>query len=204
MNSRMSCSWSCLLSGLLVLSAVNANESESGLGIVHIDGAVEPEKIPDRVRYGMFVKRYSLDIRDHLIQKLSHQDDAILNSVVAQDEVAEQSEDAQYQADMLTLCLNRGNKTPVAVARDLEQVVDAFYDRRVNRYLRGFASLSPPGRQVVESYIANTIVPHSMATVFDSVAWAKNDPTDFLESLAISCYVAETGELPEELKQRLD
>lgn len=189
-----------VLVGLLGVSIVSADEPQ----VSYIDGATEPENIPDRVRYGMFVKRYAIDIRNHLVQKLPSQDDAILNSLAVQDEAAEQGEGVLYQKAVLNFCTSRRNKAAVSLAREVERLVEDYYVRRVNRYRQGIESLSPTGRQIVENFIENSIVPNSRAAVFDGVAWARSDPDSYLEHVDIRCHVAETGELPAEIKKQFD
>lgn len=210
MNSRKLASLSYVLFGLLGATIVTAGENQSGSDrttadaaqVSYIDGAVEPRKIPDRVRYGMFVKRYLPGIRDQLFLKLSPQDDAILISLAEQDQPDEYAEGLEYQNAMKRICRNRGNKNAVSLAHEEKRVVEDYYERRVNRYRKAIGSLSPIGREIVETFVENTIVPHSRAAVFDIVAWAKADPASYLENFAVSCHVAETGELPAALQEQ--
>lgn len=203
-----------LVPGLVVLAAVNLSAGEPAPGTDHtmtdaaysrvIDGRTEPEKIPDQVRYGMFVKRYLIDIRDNLIQDLPARDDAILHALAVEDEQKSNAELRQYQESMRQLCQSRTIRDAVSLARENKRIVDEFYATGVRRYLGSFDALSPAGRKIVDSFIETTIVPNSQASVLDGVEWAKQHPDEYLHDLEIACHVAETGQLPVWLEVELD
>lgn len=198
--------------GLLFVSSTAASGEISGSSVLpssnmqssYIDGAKEPERMPDRVRYGVFVKGYLSGIQAHLVNELSAKDDAILVALAMSDEAAERNENALYEQEVLEFCLSRHNRSALALARQSDEIVTEYYQRRVARYISGIGSLSPQGRRVVDTFIDDSIVPHSKAAVLGDVAWAKEDPADYLASLEVRCHVAETGALPEGIQQRFD
>lgn len=168
------------------------------------DGRTEPEKIPAHVRYGMFVKRYLVDIRTQLIQELPAQDDAILRALATDDEQKSYAELLQYEQSMQKLCQRRTVRDAVSLAVDNQRIVDEFRARKVQRYNAAFNLLSPAGRQIVESFVEKTIVPSTRASLVDLVEWARQKPEEYLQGLAIDCHVAETGELPNWVRQRIE
>lgn len=201
-----------LLSSLIsALAMVNVSAGEIAPGTMTdaayswvINGRTEPEKIPDRVRYGMFVKRYLIDIRNHLIQDLPARDDTILRFMAVEDEQKSYAELLQYREAMRKFCTTRAIRDGVSLARENQRIVDEFYAIRVRRYLASFDALSPAGRSIVDAFIETTIVPNSRASVVDMVEWVKQKPDEYLQGLEIDCHVAETGRLPAWLQEEMD
>ena len=170
-----------------------------------VHGAVEPDKIPDRVRYGMLIKRYLTDVRDFLIQQLPPEDDAILYAAATNDESWESVEATRYRDIFLEMCANRGNKHAITLERESTKVVSDFNARRVARYREIVSNLSDVGRAVVEEFIETQIVPNSIAAVVDpGRSLAKENPDEFLYELDIECHFMATGEWPQEAQERLD
>jgi len=115
------------------------------------------------------------------------------------------AEGDRFNQALIQICTNKRNKHAITLAGEMDIIVNQFWATRETRYRKGIASLSAAGRQMVESFIEENIVPNSRAAVIESgVDGATNDPEGFLRSLEDRCYVAIHGEFPAEMQEKYD
>ena len=164
-----------------------------------IEGSIEPEKIPDFLKYRMFVAMYNVYI-DEFVQELSPRDHAILNALSAGTEYWQVSQNARYGQEFLNLCANRLKMDAVILAQESERIAVESKARGADRTRQAIESLSSAGRQMVERFIEETITPKLSFPLTNSVDLALKDPDDFMYNLEISCHVAINGEYPPEVQ----
>lgn len=182
-----------VLLGAITVSAGNNDKVVSGTERKVIDGAIEPEKISDYFKYGSLIRDYGR-ARDDLHNKLSFEDEEILRKMAHQDPIEQTAVSEWYKQARTHLCANRGNVTPVEIARQWSQLALEWRLKNEARYRRGIESLSAEGRQIVEDYVATRIVPGIKVGVSeDSVEFARKHPEAFMEAVESECYFAENG-----------
>lgn len=185
------------LLGATTVSASNDNKVLSGSERRVIDGSLEPEKIYDYFKYGSLIRGYELRVRGHLADRLSFEDQEVLSKLAVQDPIEQAAVSEGYKQARTHLCANRGNMTPVEIARQWSQLALDWRLKNEARYRRGIESLSAEGRQIVEDYVATEIVPGiRMAVPGDSVEFAREHPEEFMEAVESECYFAENGRFP--------
>ncbi len=168
-----------------------------------IEGSIEPEKIPDFLKYRMFVAMYNVYI-DEFVQELSPRDHAILNALSVGTEYWQISENARYVQEVLSLCTNRSKMDAVTLARESERIASEFNARGAHRTRQAIESLSSAGRQTVERFIEETITPKLSFPLTNSVDLALKDPDDFMYDLEIMCHTYINGEPPPEVQRMME
>lgn len=168
-----------------------------------IEGSLEPDKIPDWLKYRVFASMYNVYI-DELVQKLSARDHAILDTLTTEREYWQTSESARYGRGFLDLCTNRSNMDAVTFARDYERIAAESNNRGADRTRKAIQSLSSSGRQAVENYIEETITPKLSFPRTNSVDSALKDPESAMFNLEIMCYMQINGEPPPEMQRMME
>lgn len=193
------------LFGATTVSASNNDKVLSGSERRVIDGSIEPEKIYDYLKYGSLIRGYELRVRGNLGDKLSFEDQEVLRKMAVQDPIEQAAISEEYKQARAHLCANRGNMTPVEIAKQWSRIALEWRLKNEARYRKGMQSLSAEGRQVVEDYIATEMVPRiKMGAPEDSVELAREDPEGFMEAVEIECYFAENGQLPPDIERQYD
>lgn len=168
-----------------------------------IEGSIEPEKIPDFLKYRRFVTMYSVYI-DDLVQELTSRDHTILDALTVGTEHWQISENARYVKEFLSLCTNRFKMDAVTLARESERIAAESNARGADRTRNAIESLSSAGRLAVETYIEETITPKLSFPLTNSVDLALKDPDDFMYGLEIMCHTYTNGEPPPEVQRMME
>ena len=183
--------------GVTTVSASNDDKILSGPERGVIDGSIEPEKISDYFKYGSLIRWYGRRAQGDLRNKLSFEDQEILRKMAVQDPIEQEAVTEWYRQARIHLCANRGNMTPVGIARQWSEIALEWRLKNEARYRRGIESLSADGQQIVEAYVATEIVPGiKIGIPEDSVEFAREHPETFMEAVESECYFAESGRFP--------
>jgi hypothetical protein len=129
------------------VSAGNDDRILSGSERKVIEGSIEPEKISDYFKYGPLIRAYGRRAQGDLRNKLSVDDQEILRKMAVQEPIEHEAVTEWYRQARIRLCANRGNMTPVEIAKQSSQIALEWRLRNEARYRRGIESLSAAGRQ---------------------------------------------------------
>lgn len=167
------------------------------------EGLTEPDKIPDHVKYRVFVSMYNIYL-DELVQKLSPRDHTILDTLQVGTEHWQTAESVRYGSEFLDLCRKSSNIDAVTFAREYERIAAESNNRGADRTRQALDSLSNNGRQAVDRFIEERITPALSFPVKNSVDDALEDPEDTMFNLEIICYMQINGELPPEAQRTME
>lgn len=167
------------------------------------EGATEPDKIPDHLKYRVFVLKYNIYL-DELVQYLSRQDHAILSNLKVDAENWRIANNEQYSRDFLNLCTSSSNMDAVAYAREYERIAAESNNRFAERVQRAFNSLSSDGRQLVNKYIAGEITPKLSHPIKTAVDYAMENPEQTLFEREWMCYMQINSEPPPKLARMIE
>lgn len=167
------------------------------------EGETEPDKIPDHLKYRVFVLKYNIYL-DELVQHLSRQDHAILSNLKIDADTWRFADNEQYSRDFLNLCTSSSNMDAVVYAREYERIAAESNNRFAERVRRAFNSLSSDGRQLVENYIAEKITPKLSHPIKTPVDYALEDPEQTLFGRELMCYMQINGEPRPEMKKAIE
>ena len=167
------------------------------------EGLTEPDKIPDHVKYRVFVSMYNIYL-DELVQKLSPRDHTILDTLQVGTEHWQTTESVRYGSEFLDLCTKSSNMDAVTFAREYERIAAESNNRGADRTRRALDSLSSDGRQAVDRFIEERITPKLSFPRTNSVDNALRDPEETMFSLEIMCYMQINGEFPAEVQRKME
>jgi hypothetical protein len=160
-------------------------------------GSEEPEKIFDYLKYHRLISGYTVQVRGNLAEKLSLEDQQVLLDMAIRDPIDMEPITEEYRQGRLHICANRGNMTPVEIAEEWSRIALVWRLKNEDRLRQGLDALSDEGRQVVEDYVAQEIVPNlAQSSPSGGIEDVKRNPEAFMESVELECYVAENGEFP--------
>lgn len=167
------------------------------------EGQTEPDKIPDHLKYRMFVGTYNVYL-DELVQNLSRRDHAILSNLKVDADNWRIADSEQYGRDFLNLCTSSSNMDAVEYAQEYERIAAQSNNRYVERVRKAFNLLSSDGRQLVENYIAEKITPELSHPIKTGVDYALEDPEQTLFEREFMCYMQINGEHPPEVARFIE
>ncbi len=168
-----------------------------------IRGNVDPSSVPFFIRYEVFFGLYS-NYRDAIIQKISRADDEILSIASTGKMEWEVAEQPKRTAAWLDLCSNRHGKSTSEIAREVDALDQASYQRREQHWRYVVNSLSPSGRKVVESFVDGEVAV-GISTEIPSVASLERlENSTFTSFIDNECYKTQTGDYPEHVKKSID
>ena len=167
------------------------------------EGLTEPDKIPDHVKYRVFVSMYNIYL-DELVQKLSPRDHTILDTLQVGTEHWQTAESVRYGSEFLDLCTKSSNMDAVTFAREYERIAAESNNRGADRTRQALDSLSSDGHQAVERFIEERITPKLSWPVKNSVDSALEDPEGTMFNLEIMCYTQINGQPPPEIQRMME
>ncbi len=168
-----------------------------------IRGDVNPSSVPPFIRYEVFFSLYGI-YRDAIIQKISSEDDEVLSTASASKMQWEMTEQSKRDKAWLDLCSNRDGKSTSALAREVDALDQAGYQRRADHWARVVDRLSPSGRTAVETFIDNEVA-RGISTEIPSVAELERlELSTFKSFIENECFKVLTGDYPEEMKQDME
>jgi len=168
-----------------------------------ISGAQDPESIPFKIRYHIFLSNYQGLFAPSIVQELEPTDDAVLREAATTFESVKFSDQAKIDRDLVDLCAIRAKMDVFAVAEKVDQIYSES-DRRREQFLEAvLARLSDSGRRFVTDFVdqnvarsINSVIPPS------SVDLAHDDKDSFEYWLDLECHRATTGQYPDSVRAR--
>jgi hypothetical protein len=168
-----------------------------------IDGATEPEKIPDWLKYHLFVSMYSAYERE-LVQELSQTDHAILNDLVVNNDQRIFAENGRYSSEMLNLCTKGETLDAVVFATEYERIVAESHERMEDQVRYTLDILSNSGRQTIERFIGERVTPKLSFPRTSTVDLAEMDPEDVRFEIDVTCHEYLYGQPSPETQRRME
>ena len=169
-----------------------------------VDGAKNPEKIPDYMKYHIFFTEYVLGFRNQLSAHITPSDDKILSDAVAGLEGWHIQERTRYLNAIQELCFKPVTEGYIARVQKSQHLA-AETNRRTGKHYRSLIqSLSMQGREAVESLVSTEITPNVTTSLFDADRWFADDPEGAKEEFEIGCFVAVNGYYPPDVQAIID
>jgi hypothetical protein len=183
------------------VATANAAQQDGNVGTVTtfhplmtpVDGAKEPERIPDFMKHHILFSSYSTGFRDLLVPQISPTDDQILSDTSASLEGWHEEESARYISEVRQLCSEPIDNGYILQVRKRERLADRSKERTAEYYRSVMNSLSAKGRRVVSDFVDSQIAPNMQTVLFDSERWFEDDPEGARRNHESECYRAISG-----------
>lgn len=181
---------------------LNAPQADSLME--HVDGAINPEKVPAFMKYHAFFSEYEAGYRRVVLPQLSAQDDALLLSAASRSEETHRAAGQRYEAKLVELCTTGSNADYSALVQMRERIARESNEGVGEHYRKALAELSPAGQRTVEQFIASEVTPRIVTSLPKSDDWFKNDQEGAREDFELSCFVAQHGRYPDDVQRQMD
>lgn len=153
---------------------------------IHIDGKLEPDRVPLSIRMKLFFYRYrrgeGAGYQVELSKQLSPVDQRVLEDYAQGHKQAIQEDGLEFRRRADDIVMNSMGLSATEIAEQFQKQHEARESKALSRYEEVLAKLSPEGRAIVERFAYERVRPR--ITMSMPVDVAKAAPSMFLADIA--------------------